>query len=76
MKREKRNKKGIKSFFTTIGNKITNNIKNFDKYGQSINLNINGNDSYGSVCGGLLSLFVFIYVFFYSLLKLKYMVQY
>mmetsp|Transcript_24707 Transcript_24707/g.38464 ORF Transcript_24707/g.38464 Transcript_24707/m.38464 type:complete len:98 (+) Transcript_24707:226-519(+) len=49
-------------------------IKGYDLYGQSVGLNYQGEDTFKTCPGGILSILILITLFFYSVLKLKYMV--
>ena len=48
-------------------------LRGYDNYGQAVTLNYQGDDTYKTIPGGILSLFSLICMFFYTILKLKYM---
>ena len=55
--------------------KIGASIRNQDAFGQNISLNFKGEDSYKTIPGGILSVFVVLCLLSYFALKLKYMVN-
>ena len=50
-------------------------IRNQDQYGHPVTFNFNGNETYQTVPGGIISIVFVIVVLAYGVLKLKYMVQ-
>ena len=49
-------------------------VKGYDMYGQSVSLNYQGEDSFKTCPGGIISIIILVTLFFYSLLKFKYMI--
>ena len=58
-----------------MANKFYGYIKSQDMYGQPINLNYEGEDSFKTFPGGILSLFLTVLIVFYGILKFKYMLN-
>lgn len=56
----------MKSFFKRLGNNIYDGIKSTDMYGQQINLQFMGEDKFKTFLGGIGSIVVYIFIFFYS----------
>lgn len=50
-------------------------VKNQDIYGQPINLNFNGEDTFKTCPGGLISLVLFVFLVMYTFLKSRYMIN-
>tara|TARA_B110000285_G_C14964080_1_gene533140 strand:+ start:233 stop:556 length:324 start_codon:yes stop_codon:yes gene_type:complete len=58
-----------------MGRKFYNSIKSQDMYGQPISLNYEGEDSFKTLPGGILSLTLTILIVFYGILKFKFMLN-
>ena len=66
-----KNKFSLKKVFKSVGNKI----RDQDMYGQPINLNFDGEETYNTIPGGLISIIFLISILSYALLKTKFMVN-
>jgi hypothetical protein len=55
------------------GGKFYNWMKSFDSYGEPIGLKYEGEDTFKTLPGGIMSILLLIIMVFYSLLKFKYM---
>ena len=58
----------------SISNKLASYLRNQDQYGESVNLNFNGEETYQTMPGGVISIWVMIILFCYIVLKIKYMI--
>ena len=63
----------MSSFPNRVYNSITNGIKSYDIYGEPIQLNYQGEDTYKTCPGGIISLIFLSSVFCYGILKFDFM---
>ena len=61
----------LKKVLKSVGNKI----RDKDMYGQPINLNFAGQETYNTIPGGIISIIFLISILSYALLKTKFMVN-
>ena len=62
-------------FTSNMGNKTKNYVKSKDIFGQSVNINFAGSGTHKTVPGGLISLFVSLCFYSYSILMFKDMIN-
>ena len=55
--------------------KISGSIKSQDAFGQPININYQGNETFQTLPGGVLSILMMVFFVGYTLLKTKYMIN-
>ena len=72
---KKKEVKETKGFFTRVYDKATGSIKNQDSFGQPVPINYDGDDTFKTVPGGILSIFTLVCFIGYFILKLKYMIN-
>ena len=63
------------TWLDTVYNKVNDTVKDQDVFGQPIPLNYDGDDTFKSSPGGLLSVMMLITMLGYFVLKLKFMIN-
>lgn len=58
-----------------MANGVGNYIRHQDAFGQPININFHGNDTYQTIPGGMISIVMVLLLVGYTFLKLKYMIN-
>ena len=53
---------------------VADYIRGKDQFGTGVNLNINGDDTYNTIPGGLLSTIMMLFVYAYTIMKFKEMI--
>ena len=66
-------KKKDNSLATKITSGVSSAIRNQDVYGKPVTFNFNGQETFKTVPGGLLSMVAIVFIMAYAILKLKYM---
>jgi hypothetical protein len=81
MKDSKNSPRDKAGFFSRLGSKVTgfgsamvDKVRGQDAFGQPVNMNFQGNDTYQTIPGGIISVVMTIMLIGYFLLKTKYMV--
>jgi hypothetical protein len=70
-----RSRNGFVGFLTKAGAKTGGLIKDYDGYGESVSLTLNGQGTHQTVPGGLISMIILVVLWAYALLQLKIMIN-
>ena len=75
VKNSPKNRTTLGTFSSKVGKNMGSTLKGLDIYGQPVNLNYKGEDTFKTTPGGCLSIVYFLWLLAYFFMKLKYMLS-